>query len=1010
MFPLTFVNNITLIVALSIFYSLIARRWEHQSPARMIVSGLLFGAVAVIGMLNPFVLSKGLIFDGRSIVISIAGFIGGWVTAAIAAVIAIVYRVSLGGPGTVMGVSVIVSSAAIGVAYYHLRRRRPDFVKPIHLLEFGFVVHAWMLVLTATLPAGLTYDTLSRVGLPVIVIYPLGTLLLAIVLLEQESRIKAEAALRKSEEEYRRIFDSAVEGFFQTTPEGKLLKVNPALARMFGYETPEAMLADVTNIGRQLYADPDNRGQFIHLLETAGVVRGFEAAFRHRSGGTIWVHINARVVRDEKGEVICYEGTGEDTTARRQMQEELRESQRRLSDIIDFLPDATLVIDRDGKVIAWNKAIEAMTGIKAEDMLGKGDREYAIPFYGERRPILIDFALHPEPDMENLYTTIRKVGDIFFGEAFTPNLPAGKTHLSATASVLRDSTGEVIAAIETIRDISERHSMEVALSAEHALLVSILDGIPVPTFVIDRDLNVIHWNQSNAVYTGKAKEEVLGKPLDLSFLNQGRKPRTMAELILVMSDDEIVETCSDKGIRKSDLLASAFESIDTIWLNGEERTQFIRAARLYNEQGEIIGAIQTAQDITERVRAGEEREKLQAHLFRAQKMESIGRLAGGIAHDFNNILSAIMGYSELYKEMVRDRPKVFHSMEQVVKAAVRAKDLVKQILLFSRQTEQEKTPTMLVPMVKEVAKFMRASLPTTIDIRLNINTASDLTIADPTKIHQVLMNLCTNAGYAMTHSGGILELGLADTVVGEENKAAYPSLVPGRYLDMFVRDTGCGIGQEDMEKIFEPYFTTRKTGEGTGLGLAVAMGIVQDHGGMIKVYSEPDKGSVFHVYLKQAGEGTGSGDLPDEAGPPLGNERILFIDDEAILADMGRELLETLGYSVVAETDPLKAVEIFERDKDAFDMVITDKTMPRMTGFDVARKIRGIRADIPIILCSGFQEKEDMEQQYISGITQFLPKPVRRHQLAEAVRRLLDRRPDPDVKRDAAPARDIFKS
>jgi len=1001
MFPLTFVNNITLIVALSIFYSLIARRWEYRSPARGIVSGLLFGAVAIAGMLNPFVISKGLIFDGRSIVISIAGFIGGWTAAAIAAVIAISYRISLGGPGTVMGVSVIVSSAAIGVAYYQIRLRRPDFVKPMHLLGFGLVVHIWMLVLTATLPAGLTYDTLSRIALPVIVIYPLGTLLLALVLLEQESRIKAEAALRKSEEEYRRIFDSAVEGFFQTTPAGKLLKVNPAMARMFGYESPEAMLADVTDIGRQLYADPGNRGQFIHFLETAGVVRGFEAEFRHREGRTIWVHINARVVRDEYGTVRYYEGTGEDMTARRQMQEELRESQRRLADIIDFLPDATLVIDRDGKVIAWNKAIETMTGIKAKDMLGKGDRDYAIPFYGERRPILIDFALHPEPGMENLYTTIRKVGDIFIGEAFTPNLPAGKTHLSATASVLRDSAGEVIAAIETIRDISERRYMEVALSAEHALLVSILDGIPVPTFVIDRDHNVIQWNQSNAVYTGTSKEDVMGKPLDLSFLNQGRNPQTLAELILVMSDDEILEAYSAKGVRKSDLLESAFECIDTIWLNGEERSQFIRASRLYNEQGEIIGAIQTAQDITERVKAGEERERLQVHLFRAQKMESIGRLAGGIAHDFNNILSAIMGYSELYKEMVRDRPKVFHSMEQVVKAAVRAKDLVKQILLFSRQTEQEKTPTMLGPILKEVAKFMRASLPATIDIRLNIGTASDLTVADPTKIHQVLMNLCTNAGHAMRHSGGILELGLADTVVGEENQAAYPSLPPGRYLDLFVRDTGCGIRKEDMEKIFEPYFTTRKIGEGTGLGLAVAMGIVHDHGGMIKAYSEPDKGSVFHVYLKQAGEYAGSGDAPDEGSLPRGNERILFIDDEAILAEMGKELLEALGYKVVAETDPQKAIEVFAQDKDAFDMVITDKTMPHMTGFDVARKIRGMRADIPIILCSGFQEKEDMEQQYISGITQFLPKPVRRHQLAEAVRRLLDGSPDAGTRCDA---------
>jgi len=341
---------------------------------------------------------------------------------------------------------------------------------------------------------------------------------------------------------------------------------------------------------------------------------------------------------------------------------------------------------------------------------------------------------------------------------------------------------------------------------------------------------------------------------------------------------------------------------------------------------------------------------------------------------------------------LQDRPKVHHNMEQVLKAADRAKELVQQILAFSRKAVQEKKPIALASIVKEVIRFMRAYLPTTIEINQTIEDTSDVIMADHTQMHQVLMNLCTNAGHAMKDAGGVLEIGLKEVVMDAENLIHHPALKAGRYLELSIRDTGQGIPQENLGRIFEPYFTTKGRGAGTGLGLAVVHGIVKDHGGEISVYSEVGKGTIFRIYLplmeKQA---EGDKDV-DEVVLRGKGERILFVDDEEMVVDFSRELLEELGYRVVTETDPIAAIEVFQRNSDNFDIVITDKTMPHLTGFDVIREIRGIRSDIPVVLCSGFQDKEDMGKLKALGINQLITKPVRMSVLAKAIRDVLDKK------------------
>lgn len=800
---------------------------------------------------------------------------------------------------------------------------------------------------------------------------------------------KSRQELKDSEKKYRDIFEHALEGVYQSTPGGRFLSVNPAMARIFGYDTPDDLAQTISNIATQIYNNPENRKQMQETLERHGHIENHEYQVRRKDGSIIWVSNNARRLFDGEGNTLYYEGILQDITDRKRAEEELKESRRRYSDIIEFLPDATLVIDRQGKVVAWNKAMVSLTGVAAEEMIGKGDYEYAMPFYGSRRPMLIDQVLQPNEEYSQEYDNYRWEGDVLVAEMQGTSANGKAFYLLGTASRLYDVNESINGAIETIRDITRPKLLEETLQAERNRLADILDNIPIATIVIDENRNIAMWNKYNEMFTGKSREEMLGKRLDLGFLYKDKASPALAEIVIGMADADILRKFSAKGVHESNVSPGAFECVGGVFLQEEERTMAIQAARITDHRGKVVGAIQTAQDITERVRSQAEREKLHRQLVQAQKMEAVGTLAGGIAHDFNNILGGVIGYTELCRKAVIDRPKAYQYMEQVLIAADRAKGLVQQIMTFSRGTEQDKEPVMISPITEEVINFLRATLPTTVEIRKAITAKSDMIMGDPTQIHQVMMNLCTNAWHAMRETGGILEIGLKEVVIDKEDIRHHPPLKYGHYLELSVRDTGHGIQKEKLERIFEPYFTTKDKGEGTGLGLAIVHGIIKDHEGEIRVYSEVGKGTIFKVYLPllktQEQDQEGEGEIILERG----RERILFIDDEQILVDLSKESLEELGYDVHVETDPVHALEIFRKYRDNFDLVITDKTMPRMTGFDVAREIKMIRGDMPIIMCSGFQENADNERISAHGISKFIVKPIGVGMLSKAVREVL---------------------
>ncbi|KPK26118.1 MAG: hypothetical protein AMK69_12720 [Nitrospira bacterium SG8_3] len=381
--------------------------------------------------------------------------------------------------------------------------------------------------------------------------------------------------------------------------------------------------------------------------------------------------------------------------------------------------------------------------------------------------------------------------------------------------------------------------------------------------------------------------------------------------------------------------------------------------------------------------------RLEAQLLQAQKMEAIGTLAGGIAHDFNNILSSVIGYTELALEEVSKGGLLHSNLQEVLKAGRRARDLVRQILAFSRQSDQELKPLEISPIIKETLKLLRASLPSTINIKQHMGANLGTVMTDPTQVNQILMNLCTNAAHAMEKNGGTLEVNLEKVGNGTDVGVRFPGLSPGPYVKLTVSDNGHGMAPEVKERIFDPYFTTKEKGEGTGLGLAMVHGIVKSHGGTITVYSEPEMGATFHVYLPiketETDQATGS-----EETIPTGSERILFVDDEQPIVDIAKQMVEQLGYSMVTRTSSLEALELFRAKPDEFDLVITDMTMPNMTGEELANELMFIRPDIPIILCTGFSRSVTEKKAKAMGIQAFILKPILRQELAETIRRVLD--------------------
>ena len=426
--------------------------------------------------------------------------------------------------------------------------------------------------------------------------------------------------------------------------------------------------------------------------------------------------------------------------------------------------------------------------------------------------------------------------------------------------------------------------------------------------------------------------------------------------------------------------------------NGSIHRLEVTEEPVFDEQGQVTAVEGIAHDITKRIFAEKQLAKAQESLQQSQKLEAIGTLAGGIAHDFNNILTPIIGYTEISQLRLPESSRDWQNLQEVLNAANQARELIKQILTFSRRNETEKKPVLLQALVKDALKLLRASIPSTIEIRESVDPDCDAISANPTQMHQILMNLCTNAYYAMRDQGGILVISLAEIDITPDNYIVNLDLQTGKYLRLEVSDTGTGIEKKYLKRIFEPYFTTKPMDDGTGLGLSVVHGIVTSHSGHITVYSEPDQGSTFHVYLPVIVKHQTKDEPLLNEEVLAGTERILLVDDDEKIGYLEKEQLESLGYRVTALKSGVEAMETFRKAPQDIDIVITDMTMPNITGAELSQELLKIKPDLPIILCTGFSELIDKDKAIALGIRAYLMKPVGRNDLARAVRKVLDKK------------------
>jgi len=636
---------------------------------------------------------------------------------------------------------------------------------------------------------------------------------------------------------------------------------------------------------------------------------------------------------------------------RKNIEKNLLESQNRLRTLVQTIPDLIWLKDVNGVYIDCNTMFERFFGAEKKDIVGKTDYDFVdkelADFFREndRRALAAD-----KPSSNEEWLTLADTG--YRGLFDTIKTP------------MRDAEGKIIGVLGIAHDITGRRQ------AEHdyqMLFREMLDGFA---------LHEILCNEA-------------GKPANYRFLAVNPAFERMTGL----------KAATIVGKTVLDILPDIehqwIETYGRVALTGEPAFFENYSAEL--DKHFEVTAFQPAPnqfacifaDITDRKRVMEERARLDARLQQAQKMEAIGNLAGGIAHDLNNILFPISGLAEMMLDDISPDSHIHENIVQIINSAKRGSDLVKQILAFSRQSNPQKLPVRIQPILKEVLKLSRAAIPMNIEIKSNINSECGMVSADPTQVHQIAMNLITNAYHALEQTGGTIHVVLKEALI-EIDDLHDGAVKSGKYACITISDNGTGIDKSSIDKIFDPYFTTKELGKGTGLGLSVVHGIVKDHGGDVRVYSELGRGTAFHVYLPLLKDAIDALDVSATRKYPTGSERILLVDDEEPVAMLMQKMLEKQGYQVTAIMNSLDGLNMFQSNPSGFDLVISDRGMPNMTGEQLAQELIAIRPEIPIILCTGFCDENDEKRARALGVRCLLKKPVARDELTEMVRNVLD--------------------
>ncbi len=805
--------------------------------------------------------------------------------------------------------------------------------------------------------------------------------------------LRGEDALRDSEERFRVTFEQAAVGISHVSPQGRFLRINQRLCDIWGYTREELL-----DLSFQEITYPDDLDRDLEKMNQvlAGEIAAYNIEKRYicKDGSVIWGNHTVALVCESSGEPKYFISVVEDISDRKWAEEENQLNEARLEAL---LKTSQMIQDHPDKIAEF--ALEESARLTQSEIgfinfLSEDEKSVTHAVYTKetlkqcKLPITLSAFEISDCGLWSEAYRQRKpiiVNDYAVDHSSKTDLPNGHLQLKRFMSIPIFEKDRVVAVaalgnklreynqgdvrqfrlfMEGLWQIINRKHAEEALRESEEKYRTVIEANPDPVVVYDMEGKVVYFNPAFTRIFGWLLEDLIGKKLDV-FVPKKNWPETrmMIEKALIGENFSGIE--SQRHTKEGGIIPVR-----------------ISGSTYRDQEGNPVGSVVNLRDIRKQ-------KKMETQLQQAQKMEAIGTLAGGIAHDFNNILFPIVGYAEMMMEDIPEDSILQDSLNQMLIGTKRAMDLVKQILAFSRQTDGELKPLKIHFVVREVLKLIRSSLPSTIEIQQYIDNKCGLVMADSTQVHQLAMNLITNAYHAMEDEGGKLDVTLKEVELGADNLKD-PSMIPGSYVCLTVADTGIGMDKPTLDRIFDPYFTTKEKDKGTGLGLSIVHGIVKSHGGDISVYSEPGKGTTFHAYFPLIDTKVETRRTESIVPVQKGNERILLVDDEEQIALMEKRMLERLGYHVTERTSSVEALEAFRAAPDKFDIVISDMTMPNMTGVHLSQKLMEIRPDIPIIICTGFSKQIDEEKAKAIGIRGYVMKPVVKNELAKKIREALN--------------------
>jgi len=948
---LTLVHNITLLIALSVIWGSILTLRKNYTNTYRILSGFLFGLSAIAAMATPLVFEKGIIYDGRSVVIALSGLYGGGIASLIASLIAGSYRIFLGGAGVYAGVASVIVSALSGLVLRRMYKNRSTEIPFYVLLIFAVITHVLVLLCQLLLPWPRGLTVIATIGIQYVMILSFGLCAIALVFRELENRTLALQNLKASADLLQDVLSVNPSIVFSMDPTTRTITwISPNVEIVLGYAPDELMSTDFLMNA----IHKDDLFIYENIFNELKIKNFVSAELRvyTRHATAVWVDINIRAIRNDTGEIAGLFGSITNITKRKVLAERLYESEERYRSIFKNSKAVMLIINPDdGSIIDANDAAVDFYGWAKDELLGMKIQQINTLTPEEIKARMQDVQANKRVYFE--FKHRKKNGEVADVEVYNSAITIrGKQYL-----------------FSIIHDVSAKRKAEEALKKSEELFRMIFTNAPVGIYAFDERGVITACNDNFAKIIGSSHEALIG--LDT----------------LKLPDKKVVD-----AVQQS-LQGKQSEYKD--WYKSVTANKITPVRALFSPlvvEGSIVGGLAIVEDMTYQIEAEAQKEKLAEQLRQAQKLEAIGRLVGGIAHDFNNILSIISGYAELIKIKIEKDNPIYSDLEEILHATKRSAEIVRQLLTFSRQ--QKVNPIRVNPnyIIKTNEKMLSAMVGENISLQLELaDDVYDIWI-DTSTFVQILTNLASNSRDAIKDIGNI-KIITKNKYLDKEFCSMHPGCTPGDYAMIQFIDNGSGMDKETIDRIFEPFFTTKEVGKGTGLGLSTVYGIVKQFNGFINVYSEPGEGTVVNIffpkYVEKFPEVTLPKDIKDkDREVVIPKSKILVVEDDLTILDMIKKMLKLLDQDVIACNDPLEVLNAIEKYKDQTNILIADVIMPQMNGVDLYNKLKASIPHLKVIFISGYSNSDYKELMNDIKSSVFLQKPFTIDDLKEALKKI----------------------